>query len=446
VLVDPVGALLGVLVFHAVRSGAHASSWRPGTMLASVAVGALVGAAGAALLWALLRGIQRTAPRQAVPATLMVVVAALVAADLLRDDSGFVATTVMGMFLANQRGIDVRLTAEFQETLVQLLVGVLFMLIAASVSPSEVKAVLPEGVLLVGLMVLVIRPVAVGIATWGSDLTRQERLFAAWMAPRGIVAGATASAFGLQLAQQGIQGANRVLPIVFVAIFGTVLLYGLTGPFVARLLGMAGEAGTLMLIVGGHEWARAFGAALSRAGVRVRLWAGPEEERAAARADGLEADRGRMMLDAVNREAELEEVTDALLLTTSDDFNALVAADLRSELGHARVYRVAPDPDAADLVAPPDEVGILGDRELTFAALSRCFAEGARVATQTAGPDAETTTPGPAMMPLFVVRSDGRLAVATDGHRPSVHPGDTLIGLLGAPMRDRTVVSTARSV
>jgi hypothetical protein len=132
-----------------------------------------------------------------------------------------------------------------------------------------------------------------------------------------------------------------------------------------------------------------------------------------------------MMIDAVNREAELEEVTDALLLTSSDDFNALVAADLRGELGHARVYRVAPDPDAADLVAPPDEVGILGDRELTFADLGRRFADGARVVTDTAGASTSIT-------PLFVVRPDGRLAVATDGRRPPVHPEDTVIGLSGA--------------
>ena len=428
VLVDPIGALLGVLVFQAVRSGAaHGPGWRPGSMLASVGIGALVGAAGAALLWLLLRGIQRAAPRQAVPATLMVVVAALVGADLLRDDSGFVAATLMGIFLANQRSISVTLTAEFQETLVQLLVGVLFILIAASVSPSEVKAVLPEGIVLIALMALVIRPAVVAVATWRSILSARERLFAAWMAPRGIVAGATASAFGLQLAQEGIQGADRVLPIVFVAIFGTVVLYGLTAPLVARLLGVAGEEGTLLLVVGGHDWARELAAALRKAGIRIRVWAGPEEYRAAASEAGLEADRGRMMVDVVNREAELEEITDALVLSGSDDFNSLVAADLRSELGHEHVYRVAPDPEAADLLPPSQETGILGDTRLTFAEMTQRFAQGARVVSQTVDSRAAQTASD--AVPLFVVTPDGKLTVATDGHRPSVHPGDKLIAL-----------------
>src|SRR3954452_7129050 len=274
VLVDPVGALLGVIVFHAVSSAATGGRIvHPGAMLLSVGVGAAVAVVASVVLWLLLGETQRTAPRQAIPATLMVVVAALVAADLLREDAGFVATTLMGMILANQRRIDVTLTLEFQATLVQLLIGVLFVLIAASVTPADVSAVLPGALLLVAAMALVIRPLAVALATWRSPLTWRERAFVAWMAPRGIVAGATASAFGLALAQAGVQGAGRILPIAFVVIFGTVVLYGLTAAPVARLLGVAGGGGTTVLVVGGHAWARAIGAALQSAGVGVRLWA-----------------------------------------------------------------------------------------------------------------------------------------------------------------------------
>ena len=133
-LVDPVGALLGVLVFHAVQAGSRGNA---GTLVTSVAVGVLVGVAGALALRFLLPAVQRGAPRQAAPATLMVVVAALVCADLVREDAGFVATTLMGMSLANQRRIDVSETLAFQGTLVQLLIGALFIMIAASVSPSD---------------------------------------------------------------------------------------------------------------------------------------------------------------------------------------------------------------------------------------------------------------------------------------------------------------------
>jgi hypothetical protein len=298
-----------------------------------------------------------------------------VGADLIRDDSGFVATTALGMALANQRRIDVSLMLEFQQTLVQLLVGVLFILIAASVSPADVEAVLPAALGLVVVMALVIRPLAVALATWGSVLTLRERAFVAWMAPRGIVAGATASAFALQLTQAGIPDADVILPTVFVAIFGTVVLYGLTGMPVARRLGVAGEGGTLVLVVGGHAWARAVADALRAAGLGVRIWTGDAGEQAAARAAGFDADQGRMMVDAVSREAELEEVTDALLLTGNDDFNAIAAAQLRIELGHDHVYRLAPDPGAIDLLPPQNESGMLPSYE----EMARGFAAGGRV-------------------------------------------------------------------
>ena len=91
----------------------------------------------------------------------------------------------------------------------------------------------------------------------------------------------------------------------------------------------------LALVVGGPPWARVRSRRLlKRSGVEVRMWVGPAADREAARAAGIDADRGRMMVDAVGRDAELEEVTDVLLLTRSDDFNAVTAAELRSELGH----------------------------------------------------------------------------------------------------------------
>jgi NhaP-type Na+/H+ or K+/H+ antiporter len=427
VLIDPLGALLGVVVFQIAQTGG-ASGWHPGELLLSIVVGTLVGAVGAALLWVLLPRIQRLAPRQLVAATLAATVAALVASDLIRDDTGFLATLLMGVFLANQRSIDVRQAVEFHETLVQLLIGVLFVMIAASVSPSDVKHVLAGSLALVAIMILIVRPVVVALTTWRSRLDTRERAFVAWMAPRGIVAGATASAFGLQLTSDGIEGASRILPIVFVVIFATVVVYGLSGSFVARLLGVAGARGTLVLIVGGHEPARAIGAALKEAGVGVRLWAGPSTQ-PAAHAAGLNADSGRILVDSLSRETELEEVTDALLLSRSDDFNALAAADLRADLGHGHVYRIAPDPDEPDLVAPTDTADILGPKPLTLAQLTRRLADGAQFVSMAVDGDGNgVPTAEPEL--LFLVGGNGDLRAATDHVKPEAHEGDTMVRLV----------------
>lgn len=425
-LVDPIGALLGLLVFSGVSSG---KGWQPGAMLLDLGIGALVAGAAAPALWLLIREVQRSSPRMVVPATLMVVVAAVVAGDLIREDTGLLAAVLVGMALANQRSIEVSLSLfEFEETLVQLLVGVLFILVAASVSPDEVRAVLPEALVLLAAMLVVIRPAVVALTTVGLSFTRRERAFVAWMAPRGIVAGATASAFGPDLARDGVAGAEKVLPIVFVAIFGTVVVYGLTAMLVARKLGVAGKGRTVVLIVGGHSWAREIAAALQRAGVAVRMWVGPREHQTAARDLGIDADRGRIMVDAVSREEELEEVTDALLLSESDDFNTLGAADLREELGQRSVFRVAPDFEKPDLLPSSREGGILGNRLLTFAELDRQFAAGAQIVTRSADDDLpqEGTRNE---VPLFAVTPEGRVTIAADGRPLDVRTGDRVIVL-----------------
>jgi NhaP-type Na+/H+ or K+/H+ antiporter len=428
-LVDPIGALLGAVVFVAVGSG---KGWQPGAMVLDLAVGAVIAGVAAPALWLLLREVHRAAPRMIVPATLMVVVGVVVAADLIREDAGLLAAVLLGIVVGNQRSIDVsRSLFEFEETLVQLLIGVLFVLVAASVSPHQVRSVMPEALGLVAIIVLLIRPAAVALTTLRSSYTTRERTFVAWMAPRGIVAGATASAFGPDLARKGVAGADKVLPIVFVVIFGTVLVYGLTATWVARTLGVAGRGRRLMLIVGGHPWAREIGTGLKRCGVAVRMWAGPLEEQEAAREAGLDADRGRIMVDAISREAELEEVTDALLLSGNDDFNTLAAAELREELGHRHVFRIAPHPDNPDLLPPSREAGILADRSLTFEQLDRLFAAGARLVVVTADAEALRARK-PTEVPLFAISPDGQLSIAADGRPPTVGAADTVLVLAGA--------------
>ena len=153
----------------------------------------------------------------------------------------------------------------------------------------------------------------------------------------------------------------------------------------------------------------------------MRLWVGRAEDQAAARAAGLDADHGRLLVDAVSREVELEEVTDALLLTPNHDFNALAAAELRGELGHGHVFRVAPDPEDTDLLSPASEEAILAHDDLTFAELTRRLAEGAALV--------EGDTDG--ALPLFVVGAGGALRVVTAGQPVQLRPGERTIALAG---------------
>jgi len=159
-----------------------------------------------------------------------------------------------------------------------------------------------------------------------------------------------------------------------------------------------------------------------RAGVRVRLWAGNPDEQAAARAMGLEADRGSMMHGALTREAELEEITDALLLSRNDDFNALAAAELRVELGHGHVFRAASDLDHGDFAPVPGEAGIIADGVPSSAELNRYVTEGWQLVEREDGDG----------LALFVIGPDGAIRVATDDSGLQAGPDERLIVLAPA--------------
>jgi hypothetical protein len=136
-----------------------------------------------------------------------------------------------------------------------------------------------------------------------------------------------------------------------------------------------------------------------------------------------------MLIDSLSREAELEQVTDALLLSRSDDFNALAAANLRGDLGHGHVYRIAPDPEAPDLLPPASEADILGGSGLTFAELTRRLARGEQLigAAQDRGAATERGQDGTV---LFVVHANGAVHAPTNGHAAGVRDGDTVIKLV----------------
>ncbi len=431
VLVDPLGALLGVGTFTVVRAFAHGEqAYHPGELIVSLGAGLVLGALGAFVLRLLLGGIQRAVPRQSVAAALMTVTAAVVVADLIHTDSGYVAATVMGAALANQQRLDLSRVLEFQGTVVRLLIGILFVLISASVSPSTVKSLLPGGIALLAIMVFVLRPLTVLLATRGSTLRRPERAFIAWLGPRGIVAAATASAFGPTLAQAGIPGANKILPIAFIIIFGTVAIYGLSATPVARRLGLLAADSLVVLIVGGHEWARAIASALKEAGLRVRVWTGHEAEQAQARESGLDAGHGRLGVDFAAREAELEEVTDALLMTPSDNFNALAAYELRQELGNEHVFRLPPSTELIDLVPAYAEGELMFGPDLTYGALERRFAGGARIIAEARRDHDQRAVPSSRARLLAVVSAKGELRVATSAEAPNPAPNDTGIWLV----------------
>ena len=237
--IDPIGAIIGALVFQALRTRV---GFRPGTELlefaGNVTLGVLGGAVGALVLWLLLEKLHLTGVL-ATEATIATVVAVAAACDALRADTGLIAAIVMGAAVANLPGMKSPEDRPFFRTMVQLIIGLLFISISASVSPSSLQGVWWQSIALVACLIVVVRPLVAAATTVRTDLTGRERVFIGLMDPRGIVAASTAATFAAPLAELEIVGADDLLPVTFLVIVGTVTFYGLAAAPAARLLGLS---------------------------------------------------------------------------------------------------------------------------------------------------------------------------------------------------------------
>ena len=236
--IDPIGAIIAVVVYQSLVA-THARSVLAGVLgfAGRVAFGVAAGAAGAFVLWLLLRKLKLSGVL-ATSAIIATVITTAGLCDAVQDETGLVAAITMGMIVANLPRVDVPEDRPFLKTVVQLVIGVLFISISATVTPASLQGVVWPCVGLVVCLVLLVRPVVAFTATLGTSLTTNERVFIGAMDPRGIVAASTAASFSAPLVALGIGGADRLLPATFLVIVGTVTIYGLAATPLAGALGL----------------------------------------------------------------------------------------------------------------------------------------------------------------------------------------------------------------
>ena len=253
------------------------------------------------------------------------------------------------------------------------------------------------------------------------------------MAPRGIVAAATSSTFALGLSQAGIGGgAEDLIPITFIVIVATALIYGLSGGPVARALGVARTGPGGVLLIGSSPVGRAIGRALKAAGLTAVLWTASEEHARAAEADGLTVYRGDPTQDATDTApSDLDGLAYALAVGEDEALNAMVASDLSEYFGRGHVFQLpVGERRAADFLA---RVPILFDNTATHEALLRRIEAGEDISvTEPAGanggqdPRARLGANGIAM---FVLTPGEKLDVVAAGDRTELQEGQELIGM-----------------
>ena len=440
ILIDPVGAVLAVLVFEILLAGGFEVAWSVGSLglLKTVMIGVLFAAAGAGLMiWVLDR---RWVPEfLQSPLSLTLVVAAFAVSNSLQPESGLLTVTLMGMVMANQKSVNVRHIIEFKENLRVLLISSLFIILAARLDMADLRAVGLREVAFVGLLILIIRPVAVGLSTLGSDLSWRERVVLGWVAPRGIVAAAVSSLFALELAEHGYAGAGQLASVTFLVIIATVLVYGFTSAPLARRLGVAQPASQGVLFVGAHPWAREIALGLQELGLQVRLADTNRHNIMQARMAGLPYYYGSSLTEAALDRIDLAGIGSLLALTANDEVNSLTGLNFSEVLGADSVYQLPPeDFETAShetLVGRHLRGRFLFQADAGYWQLTARFDAGADVKTtkltEAFGyPDFLEEYPD--AIPLFVV-DGGKLTVATVNEGLVPEAGQTIVAIVGVP-------------
>ena len=243
-VLEPVGAVLALLLLELLLGDLH--GWRELAigLMSRLGGGVLI---GLAVGWLLSEVLRRLPSEHSVGLRLQLTLGVLFLmfsiAEWLLPESGLPASVAAGVVVGRRPSTQATQLDELIRELARLAITMLFPLLAADVSWAELSPLGWGGISCVLVLMLLVRPLAVSVATTGLPLDWRQRLFLGWLAPRGIVTAAVASLFAIRLEQAGVLGAGRLQGLVFLTILMTVGLQGLTAQPLAKVLGLIDPSG-----------------------------------------------------------------------------------------------------------------------------------------------------------------------------------------------------------
>ena len=447
IVIDPIGAMLAVLVYQVAIAGNLDAAREE--ILRAIGLTLLVGVVLALVLAKIIELLLKfhLIPDYLHSVFLLAVTAtAFAVSNAIQAESGLLTCTVLGIALANQKSVSVKHILEFKENLRVLIISVLFIVLSGRVALSALNEALLPGLGLLAMLIFVVRPLSVfGANLFSKQVTFKEQVFLSAMAPRGIVAAAVTAVFALEFdhaVQQGRMSqeiglaSHQMVPLVFIVIVGTVAFYGLLSGPLARRLGLASENPRGVLFAGAGQWARLVAKALKDDGHHVLLLDTNYNNVARAKLDGLSAVRANILSEYVEDELELTGLGQLVTTTPNDEVNSLAAHHFIHVFGSENVWQVAPiddDDHHQTAVASHLRGRICFPSRPQFNKLERFAAEGAVIKKTTI---TEQFTfehfqkiYGEEHVLLFRVTEDKGLEVAYDKMRtPS--PGTTLYAMI----------------
>ena len=338
---DPIGALFAVISFEIILIlyGEHQFGGTFGSFMLALVVATFGG-------YGLGKFIEQVFARGWVPEFLKApvlfatIIAAAAGTNAIFHEAGLLTVTIMGITLANSRLSSLAELRRFKETVTVLLVSALFILLTAALDTAILATLDWRVIVFVALVLFVVRPAAILVATIGSGVTWRERLLTAWIAPRGIVAVAVAGLFGARLAEVGVPDGELMIAYTFAIVVSTILLHGFTLAPLARILDLKSAARPGFLVVGGSPWATDFALKMKELDIPVtiadRNWGAIKE----ARQDGADTFFGDPLSEHAHHELELNRYGHLIAATPNDAYNALVCTDFGPELGRNNVFQI----------------------------------------------------------------------------------------------------------
>ncbi len=423
IVIDPLGALLAVLVFEAILAQSAGRDWGHALLIfaETLATGLLVGALAGYLFGLLLRHHWIPAYLQNF-AAIAFVTGAFAFSNSYMHESGLLTVTVMGIWLANMRNVHTRDILNFKESLTVVFVSVLFILLSARLDVTELLSIGWAALAILLTVQLLARPLKVLVSTLGSDFSWQERLFLAWIGPRGIVAAAVSAVFALKLEAANITEARLLVPLAFSVIIGTVLIQSLTAKPLARALGVSAADRRGYLIIGANRVAIAIAKALREADINTLLCDRNWRHLARARMEGLETYFGNPTSEHAELHLDLGSLNGMLGLSPQPSTNTSAALHFREDFGRGNIFVLsAPDEDRGlgkSRISSLYSGRILFGEEVNYYTLSEQLDSGARIkATQLSDSygfsDWQAENDNVAATPLFALDTRNKLHWAT---------------------------------
>jgi len=439
IVIDPLGALLAVLVFDFIISSQAENALEIISLVFGriVLVGATSGALAAFLLGEILR-------RHLIPEylrnvlSLTLVFAVYAGADHLAHESGLLAVTVMGMVLANLKDTDIDDILDFKESLSILLISGLFIILAARVEFYQFKEIAWHALGVLAVMMFLARPIAVWVSTFSSDLKPKEKLLISWIGPKGIVAAAVASLFAIRLEAEGYPEASLLVPLTFFIIIGTVVLQSATAKYIAHWLGVREPPPTGLLIVGAGNVARAIGKVLQESAINVILTDSNWENISQARMDGLNTYYGNPTSEHADRNLDLTGIGKMLAMTGNANQNALASLRFKSEFGVKKIFELKTNRE--QIISEKHSLSTrhrgpqLFNDNITYGQIASLLRQGAEIkSTQLSDEydyDAYMRNLTRQLIPLFAIDQRDRLHIITADQKIAPKSGWSIISLI----------------